>query len=176
MRNLQSKHHRIHSAHLVHLVSGAVLSDSDGDGGLVWQRYAQLYICHSIVVLWGGGCTMRTDSACAVRTHACFWPTLLENHWIWYRQDTTNLALSFRDAKEVKPALDWISLCCCCCSASDHLEGDALTSYIVLPLLLKLNTITNDCPQSTFYMMRPGSQNFWRPFMVSRCTIIYDFI
>lgn len=51
MRNKQSEHNRIHFAHLVHLVSGAVLSDSDGDGGLVWQRYAQLYICHSIVVL-----------------------------------------------------------------------------------------------------------------------------
>lgn len=38
-------------SYLVHLVCGAVLADSDGDGGLVWQGYSQLYICYSIVVL-----------------------------------------------------------------------------------------------------------------------------
>lgn len=46
-------------SHLVHLVCGAVLSDSDRDGGLVRQRYPQLYICHSVVVLEGKGCAIR---------------------------------------------------------------------------------------------------------------------
>lgn len=39
--------------YLVHLVCGAVLADSDRDGGLVRQGYPQLYIRHSIVVLKG---------------------------------------------------------------------------------------------------------------------------
>lgn len=37
--------------YLVHLVRGAVLADSDRDGGLVRQRYPQLYVRHSVVVL-----------------------------------------------------------------------------------------------------------------------------
>lgn len=40
-------------SHLVHLVCGAVLADSDRDGGVVWQSYPQLHIRHSIVVLQG---------------------------------------------------------------------------------------------------------------------------
>lgn len=39
--------------YLVHLVCGAVLADSDGDGGLVRQGYPQLYVRHSVVVLEG---------------------------------------------------------------------------------------------------------------------------
>lgn len=42
---------RAASRYLVHLVCGAVLADSDGDGGLVRQGYPQLYIRHAIVVL-----------------------------------------------------------------------------------------------------------------------------
>lgn len=38
-------------SYLVHLVCGAVLADSNRDGGLVWQGYPQFYVCHSIVVL-----------------------------------------------------------------------------------------------------------------------------
>lgn len=49
-------------SHLVHLVCGAVLSDSDRDGGLVRQRYPQLYICHSVVVLEGKGCALRRSA------------------------------------------------------------------------------------------------------------------
>lgn len=37
--------------YLVHLVCGAVLADSDRDGGLVWQGYPQFYVRHSVVVL-----------------------------------------------------------------------------------------------------------------------------
>lgn len=51
----QAPGHAVYSAHLVHLVGGAVLPHSDGDGGLVRQRDAQLHVCHPVVVLRGGG-------------------------------------------------------------------------------------------------------------------------
>lgn len=51
-------------SYLVHLVCGAVLADSDRDGGLVWQGYPQFYICHSIVVLHSNVCGLTRVCAC----------------------------------------------------------------------------------------------------------------
>lgn len=69
----QPRGHTVDSAHLVHLVGGAVLPHSDRDGGLVRQRYAQLHVRHSVVVLRGE--RRHDDDALvpsAVGTRACF--------------------------------------------------------------------------------------------------------
>lgn len=51
MHNIHSMIPYVMYSHLVHLVCGAVLADSNRNGGLVWQGYPQFYISHSIVVL-----------------------------------------------------------------------------------------------------------------------------